>query len=247
MENSKPKVIASEVIPTEPPSVIFARAPDTCANKDVAGIYSKTYFRIDKNGYDSTGRTDWDESTRSAYDDEVEKILTANGWDLHKSDNSSASHTATKGRNFLYLHPQSFSGVCENAEREKLLGAFQKAETFLCRAVDVYKEIHDMTDEQLYSKLKNKRDTIKAELLKAYTTKRRNLYISNTSQVEDIVSKRHSVKRLAIEGENSFHGVDRRTDDIVSAFVRDVFQSLIESGELVSSQTKNGIGYRAAN
>ncbi|MCL1842412.1 MAG: hypothetical protein FWF79_01220, partial [Defluviitaleaceae bacterium] len=101
-------------------SELFARQPDRNINADMPGKYSDTYFRIDKNGYDSSGREDWSESTRTAYENEVSEILTANGWDLQESNRSGAAVTATKGKNFLYLHPQNFSGVCENSEREKL-------------------------------------------------------------------------------------------------------------------------------
>ena len=231
------------------PSGMFARLPDSNINADVAGKYSDTHFRISKNGYDSSGRTEWEENTRIAYENEVNAILGANGWTVHKSERGGVSSTATKDRNFLYLHPQDFSGVCENAEREKLVEAFKNAETFACTTIDVYREIFDMTDEELTNTLENARETIENELLEAFTTKRSNLYISAIGSfgADGNVGKRHSVKRLAIEGENSQHGVDRRTEGICAAFASDVFKSLVDSGKIVSSKTKNGIGYRSAN
>jgi len=231
------------------PSGLFARLPDKNINADIAGKYSDTHFRIGKNGYDGSGREDWNENTRIAYENEVSEILTANGWDVHKSERSGVSSTATKGRNHLYLHSQDFSGVCENFEREKLFEAFKDAETFDCRSVDVYREIFDMTDEELTELLNSARETIENELLEAFTTKRSNLYISSVGYfgVDGNVGKRHSVKRLAIDGKNSHNGEDRRTDGICATFASDVFKSLVDSGKIVSSNTKSGIGYRSAN
>ena len=231
------------------PSGLFAKLPDRNINADVAGKYSNTHFRIRKNGYDSSGRTEWEANTRIAYENEVSEILEANGWDVHKSLRSGVSSTASKGRNHLYLHPQDFSGVVENSEREVLFEAFKNADTFLCETVDVYREIFDMTDEELTENLNNAREAIESELLEAFTTKRSNLYFSEVGPfgLDGKIGKKYSVERLAIEGKRSHHGVDRRIDGICATFAGEVFQSLVDSGKIVTSQTKNGIGYRSAN
>jgi len=147
------------------------------ASVDVAGKYSSTYFRINGNGYDGSGRNPWPEHVEAAYTDEVVKILTAHGWDILEPIANHAAYTATKDRNTLYLHPQCFSGTCENAERERLFQSFRQAKTFACHNVDVYEEVFDMNDDELAVLLESKRDIIVAELIKALTTKRRNLYI----------------------------------------------------------------------
>jgi len=230
-------------------SSLFAVLPERHKNADVQGIYSDTHFRIGKNGYDGSGRTAWEESVKNAYQIEVNDILTAQGWTIVESDRTSTSPTAIKGKNFLYLHPQDFSGVCENTERENLFKAFQNAKTFSCQTVDVYREIHDMTDEQLTEKLNSEREIIEKELLEALTTKRSNLYITDVGYfgVCGNVAKQHSVKRLAIEGKKSFHGEDDTTDGICTTFVSDIFKSLVNEGKIVSSNTRHGTGYRTAN
>jgi len=229
---------------TPPRSVVissnsgFGSAPPSRenANSDVPGRYSNTFFRITGNGYNTDN---WNEITGKAYQDEICEILTSNGWTIHEPSMSAASPTASKGRSHLYLHPQNVSGVCENSEREQLFEALQTAASFTCSTVDAYREIHDMSDEQLLKNLNNERETIAQELLTVYTTKRSNLYISASPNYS-------TIKRLAIDGKDGRHGIDRRTETICQDFVDGVRQSLLDSGRLVSSQTKGGIGYRAA-
>ena len=218
------------------------------SNSDVPGKYSDTYFRIGGNGYDGSGGNPWPEHIQAVYEDEVREILIAQGWTVIGSKRSGSASTTTKDRNYLYLHPQSFSGVCENKERKTLFEAFKAAKTFVCRRVDVYDEIHDMTDIQLSELLQSKREAIKFELLEAFTTKRRNLYFADVGffGVDGKVAKRHSLKRLAIDGKKSYDGVDECSDGICHTFVSGIFQELVSAGKIVTAQTKSGKGYRTA-
>jgi hypothetical protein len=222
----------------------MATLPPKNSNSDVPGKYSDTYFRIEGNGYDA--RSMWPDAIRASFDEEVKSIFTVQGWIISESDINGAAASATKGRCNLYLHPQNFSGVCENSEREKLFEAFKNATTFRCSRVDVYQEIHDMSDAQLTALLESKKETIEAELLEDFTTKRRNLYITDVGLfgVNGSVAKRHSVKRLAIEGKKSYGGEDECSVGICLTFVSDIFQRLVDSGKIVTAQTKHGLGYR---
>ncbi|MCL1884455.1 MAG: hypothetical protein FWF81_12000 [Defluviitaleaceae bacterium] len=224
----------------------LARQPKENINSDVPGKYCDTYFRIEGNGYDV--RNPWSEKTKTAYDNEVRKIFTTHGWIISESEISGAAARATKGRSNLYLHPQNFSGVCENAEREKLFEAFKNAATFRCSKVDVYEEIHDMSDAQLIALMESKKEIIETELLEEFTTKRRNLYITDVGLfgVNGNVAKRHSVKRLAIDGKKSYGGQDECSVGICLTFVSGIFQQLVYSGKIVTAQTKDGLGYRTA-
>ena len=220
--------------------------PEKNRNSDVRGKYSKTYFRIEGNGYYANGSMPWPEHIKASFLREVEDIFAAQGWVVTKSERNYVSSTATKGRSSLYLHPQNFRGVCENAEREFLLETLRDAKTFVCGRVDVYAEIHDMTDEQLEELLQSKRNIIESELLEAFTTKRRNLYITDIGffGVDGKIAKRHSIRRLAIDGEKSHIGQDDRTDVICYTFVSGIFEELVRSKKIVTAQTKNGLGYR---
>jgi hypothetical protein len=215
---------------------IFSVLSEKNINANVAGKYSNTHFRIDKNGYDGSGRNQWSDGVRAAYEAELAAILTANGWRIEESDKLHSARHATKGRNFLYLHPQDFSGVCENSERESLYKALAKAETFVCHSVDVYAEVYDMTDEELAEKLSSEKDTIESELLEAFATKRSNLYITTVGAhgADGRIAKQHSVKRLAMGDKRSFNGVDSRTDGICVKFVGDIFRSLVDSGRIIT-------------
>jgi len=222
--------------------------PDKNINFDVPGKYSDTYFQINGNGYDSSGRTPWQEHIKAAYNDELKSLFTFHGWDFHEPEMNAAAARVTKGRSNLYLHPQNFSGICENAERAGLLEAFQTAKTFVCTGVDVYDEIFDMSDDELAALLESKREAIESELLEAFTTKRRNLYITNLGffGVNGKIAKRHSIKRVAIDGKKSRDGKDDCTNAICFEFVSGIFDELVSVGKIVAAQTKDGAGYRAA-
>ena len=214
-----------------------------------AGKYSDVHFRIRKNGYDGSGHTEWNTEQREKYCTEVETIFISHGWIINKGrECDCVAATATKGKSSLYLHPQDFSGVCENTERERLFASFHDAVTFECELVNIYKEVFNMSDEQLIEKLERERDIIKQEILEVLTTKRKNLYICDTGYYGMCgnIGIEHAVKRLAIEGKSSFNGIDDTTEGICVTFANNIFQKLIEYGKIVSGNTKYGIGYRTA-
>jgi predicted transcriptional regulator len=222
--------------------------PQKNPNYDVSNKYSNTYFRVFGNGYDSSGQSVWQEHVKAAYDNEVRSIFMSHGWIVTETTNNASSARATKGRSNLYLHPQNFSGVCENMERERLFESLKNASTFKCRVVDVYEEIYDMTDEQLAELLERKRDVITSDLLEEFTTKRRNLYITDIGLfgVNGKIAKKHSVKRLAIDGKKSSSGKDDCTVGICLKFVSSIFDELVNNGKIVTAKTKNDLGYRTA-
>jgi len=139
----------------------------TNSNSTIPGKYSDTYFRINTKAY--CPQNGWNNNLKSAYEAEQYAIFKAHGWNIEEPTMSVSSMTAVKGRNYLYLHPQNYSGVCENDERTRLMEAFSLATTFSCQRVDVYHEIFDMTDEQLDTKLNAEIETITSAILKAFT------------------------------------------------------------------------------
>jgi len=233
-------------------SVIFNQKSRDNEHKGESGYYSNVYFRIGRNGYTGQGWSDeriidgkWVSERRHKFSEEAGQLFTVNGWSIKNDGQDYVCATATKGKSSLYLHPQSFSGVCENAEIEAVAIFLTDANTFQLRTVDIYEEIYNMPDNTLQGKLNCERAIIQQELLGRFTTKRSNLYITGTNPIESI-SKLHNVKRLAINGKRSFNGVDRTTDDICLTYVLDVFQELLDGGKFVTVKTKNGPGYRTA-
>lgn len=229
-------------IKAEPPQISISIS-DSNLNVNIKDKYSNTYFRIGNNGYQFNG--DWDETTMKAFEEEKAKILNKLGWSISPLKNLRTIAIATKGKSSLYLHPQNFSGVCENSEREILQNAFNDAQFFKCTGIDVYDEVFDMSDDMYLDKLEEQKEAIEADLLELFTTKQSNLYI-NLQAVEEKISSKYSIKRLAISEAPSYNGLDSRTKDICSSFVSDVVDELINSGKLVSSRTKRGLGFRAA-
>jgi hypothetical protein len=74
------------------------------------------------------------------------------------------------------------------------------------------------------------------------------LYIAEVGffGVDGKIAKRHSLKRLAIDGKESYGGIDKRTDGICHEFVCGIFEELVNNGKIVTAQTKRGMGYRTA-
>ena len=231
-------------------SVVFQQPSRNNPHKGESSYYSNVYFRIEKNGYTDHGWSDervvddkWISELRKVFTNEVERLFKAHGWTFHHSERDCTGDTITKDRSSLYLHPQNFSGVCENSEIEAVRKFLYNAKNFILQTVDIYEEIYNMSDDELISKLDSEREEIRSEILSVYVTKRRNLFIDGTGPVLTI-GRRHGVKRLAMENTSDFNGVDQRTDGICQNYAIDVFLDLLDSGEIVSGNIKNGTGYR---
>jgi hypothetical protein len=232
-------------------SAIFRQPSRDNPHKGKSGYYSNVHFRIDKNGYTGQGWSDekkigneWVSELKQAFADEIKSLFTAHGWTFHNSERNCICATVVKGKSNLYLHPQDFSGVCENGEIETVRGFLTGADTFMLRAVDIYEEIYDMSDAELTAKLDSEREMIRSEILAAYVTKRRNLFVDGAGPALSI-GRRHGVKRLAIANRRSYSGVDDCTDGICQNYAANVFQELLDSGAIVSGKIKNGTGYRS--
>ena len=74
--------------------------------------------------------------------------------------------TVAKGRQDLYLHSDSFSGVMDEANIRPLQEHLSKAKTFRFYQVDCYEEYQDLSDEAYRAELEAKRDEVKDYILK---------------------------------------------------------------------------------
>lgn len=193
-------------------------------------IYRNVYFRL------NSGYMTEHENTKAFFEDITKQFVSA-GWEVEKEKYSCSCPTVRKDKNRLYLHPQSASGeVTEEIipEVENILG---KGTAFKYYKTDIYEVLYDMTDDEYRSVLDSKKETIKSDLLEAFTTKRKNLFVADTSAVVMKVKERYHIPRLGSH-------LGRSSSDIEWGYVGDVLQELIDAGAFETAETKYGMGFR---
>ena len=107
------------------------------------------YLRIQCNGYDPTSVHNTD---LRAFKAESRRLFQELGWTFHEGGKG-INDTVTKGQQDLYLHPQSFSGVLDEATIPALQEQLSRAKTFRCYAADCYEICQDMSDEEYQATL----------------------------------------------------------------------------------------------
>ncbi len=221
-------------------------------NADKTGHYSDTAFLIQGNGYEivrygygGADIAEWDENREKAFTDELESLLRSRGWSIIDSEDGIGCPRAKKGESDLYLHPERFDGDVENSERIALEKIFAQAKTFQLKKVLVLAEVYDMTDEQWRENLATRRDSIREELLELFTTKRRNLYICADDAIHRMADRK-DIQRLKSHKTASGGRIGSAfsSGGICELFLKEVFQELVDSGEIVSAKTRLGIAYR---
>lgn len=192
--------------------------------------YQSTYFRIRSRYQFDSG---WpDESAERAFREESRALFQSAGWELHpaRADNRS-SDTVTKGQQELYLHPMNFSGVIQTDEIPRLQALLAGAQTFQCQGVDCYERYWDITDAAYLERLEAQREEIIEAILERYQTKRK------TGPAERSIVKQFSVHRLCDkDGKNN----------LANRYVGELVEQLIQEGQLVTAETRNGRGIRTA-
>lgn len=204
---------------------------DACAEfpKD---SYIRVYFRIDCLAYDFHMSFD-DAESREAFYTEVREILKC--FDIVEG---------TGGRydgfpmEHLHIHPQNISGVVAKWKVRYIAESLNDCNTCKIRWVDVYQEISTMSNAEFAESLENKRGEIAVDILEMFKTKRRNLYIVPGYGTYDRIVNKYHVSRREAESYND--------DTTCTDFVVAVFNELVSGGEIVSTETRNGTGYRAA-
>lgn len=196
--------------------------------------YQSTYFRIRSRYQFDSG---WpDEGAERAFREESRALFQSAGWELHPARaDSGSSDTVTKGQQDLYLHPMNFSGVIRTDEIPRLQALLAGAQTFQCQGVDCYERYWDLTDAAYLERLEAQREEIIEAILERYQTKRKNLYV--TGPAERSIVKQFSVHRLCDkDGKNN----------LANRYVGELVEQLIQEGQLVTAETKNGRGIRTA-
>lgn len=191
--------------------------------------YRMTYLRIQCYGLDPLSP---DNACLTAFKAESRRLFQDLGWTVHEGKDG-VSDTVTKGVQDLYLHPNNFSGVLNEADIPMLQEQLSGARTFRCYAVDCYEEYVDMSDEEYRAVLGSKRDEIIAFILKQCQTKRANLYIIDP--VTDHIAEHFAICRICDK--------DRR-NRVGRRFVSELMDQLLQEGRLVAAETTYGAGIR---
>ena len=225
--------------------LILNPKPKINEHKDKSGYYSDAYFRIGRNGY--TGRVwederiedgAWKSERREAFTAEVGAMFAAHGWTIEDGKFNGSANTAHNGKSCLYLHPQSFSGIIENSLIEEVTAFLSGGKSFELEAVDVYEEIFDWTRQEIDAHFEQMRADVKAAIIERYTTKRRNLFIVGLAPLHDAINS-FFVKAVPREP-------DSTSDRIRPAYGLELFNEMLEAGEIVAANTRHGTGYRFA-
>ena len=196
--------------------------------------YRSTHFRIRSRYQFDSG---WpDERDERAFREESRRLFQNAGWELHPArEGSSSSDTVTKGQQDLYLHPMNLSGVIWIDEIPRLRELLEGAQTFQCQGVDCYERYWELTDAEYLAQLEARRGEITQAILERYQTKRRNLYITGPAMLS--IAKQFSIHRLCDKGGKN---------NLANRYVGELVEQLIQEGQLVTAETKNGLGVRTA-
>ena len=127
------------------------------------------------------------------------------------------------------------SGIMLREETGAVEQILRNGTTFRLREIRGFDEYQDMEDDDYRAHLESKHDEIVAAILDRYRTKRRNLYI--TGYTTSSIAKLFEIKRV-----QSAH----KSGDMAEGYVGQLIQELIESGKLVTAETKHGTGIRTA-
>lgn len=195
--------------------------------------YQEMYFYLDSDykhgrGYSSP-------EAGEAFQSEISRLFAEAGWEIRAGRSSGVCDSAVKGKQDLYLHPMMVSGVMLQDEVGAVEQILQNGTTFRLREIRGVDEYQDMEDDDYRVYLESKHDEIETAILDRYRTKRRNLYV--TGYTTSSIAKLFEIKRV-----QSAH----KSGDMAEGYVGQLIQELIESGKLVTAETRHGTGIRTA-
>lgn len=199
-------------------------------------LYARVFFHINTPGFNCAAGHFDDETKRAPFYSAVADVLRRFSVPEHsgyyREDEKNGSGES------LYIHPQTVSGVIAKCKIVAIADALDALSVCSVRYVSVHEDVSPITDAQFLDLLREKRESIAADLLRLFTTKRKNLYICGKYEVLSRVAKDYHVARFFCETYTS--------DKVAYRFVEEVFDDLLKSGRIVSADTKHGEGYRTA-
>ena len=204
------------------------------ALKDYGTELCKVFFRIDCPSYDPY-RGFSSEQEKSIFHNEAHSVISAFGLE--------ESSGYEQDKPYLYAHPHHLSGVVYKNSVFAIAKALNEAESFSVRWVDIYEDVFIMSAEEYRAALLDQENEIKADILRAFQTKRSNLYIPCQNlydpACQKLMSKYH-IHRLSKSNTNSC------MDGVFSQVFFEFLDQLVSFGLLIEAETKSGKAYRAA-
>lgn len=195
--------------------------------------YQEVYFYLDSEYKHDRG---WSCSeAREAFCSEINRLFTDAGWEIRPGRSSGCCDSAIKEKQELYLHPMMASGVILQEEIPAIENILQGGTTFDLREVRGLETYQDMSDEHYQAYLDTKRDDMAAAILERFRTKRKNLFITGYSA--SAIAGPFIIKRV-----QSKENYGDKAEQLISQLISE----LIETGQLVTAQTKHGLGIRTA-
>lgn len=205
---------------------------DTKKERDHSAEYVDAHFRITC-AYN--GMQGWlSEESKLAFRDETTAMFEEVGWTIKKGEWHGSADTVHRRKESLYLHPQDFSGVIRKDTIPEIIILLRDRKTFSYKTVDLYNDFYDISDDDYLNRLIARKQEITDTLLELTTTKRRNLFVPASRVIS------------ALEGRFRLHRVGEKYGDLVlSNFLLEQVQVLLEEGKLVKAKIKSGEGLRA--
>jgi hypothetical protein len=205
-------------------------------------MYYRVYFRINTPSYykNKYGVGFENQEDRKIFSDAVMNTFINAGWIVKEKAYSGSCCTVIKDKQELYLHPQSFSGIVKDENITSIEQLISNNDLFKFEKTDIYDEVYDLSDREYLDILKSKRTNIENEILKTFTTIRRNLFVVDTWRpLQNVLGKFRLKRLLHYEGVYS-------SDNVDYIYIESVFNDLVNSKKITTANTKHGKGYRAA-
>ena len=196
-------------------------------DKDYGNEYVKVYFRINcplymrgkfSLSFDST-------EDHLIFDRDVEEVFTKLGWKIDKLPNGGCCMEISKGLQSLYLHPQGFSGNLIKNEVKRTAEALRFNKTFNLEWVDLYETKYDISDEECWERLLQKKDKIRELILTAARTSQRKFFVHE----EDVIEK----VSLVVREKRIYEKEHFVVDHITPRFVQGILEELIAEGLII--------------
>lgn len=170
---------------------------------------------------------------------EVVEILQAAGWTLvtteWQQEHSGACPQLIKGNQKLYCHPQSISGEVNADEVDAIGSLFARAKTFKHYHTDNYCDVivTTSTEDELQLYHQTHDATVRKVLEELTTTKRRNLYKSETNVFYRLID------RLRIDTKRA--GQIYNHDSVEQTYANEVIQNAKADGWLITAKGRNNM------
>lgn len=129
--------------------------------------YSHVYFYIDSRHYRYPfNYYDGYEKDTKKWKDELYALLLDLGWTIEMGRSSGVCDSAHNGKENLYLHPQSLSGVIKKSSIREIHNALttEGTKTFKFRYACVFEDYFDMDDGAYMKYLDSKRDFLRTAI-----------------------------------------------------------------------------------